>query len=153
MDDAHTLHLTHWAAAMAADCNAAQSDIALSALSLLPPRTNSPGEWPTLWQALIAAAARGVRVTLYLAKPSPINLATTRNHGTAATANAHGIACRLIPGPHLLHCKSLTIDSRIVWIGSGNFTSAAAHHNHEAYIRAARPDFAAAVLARWKALT
>lgn len=153
MRDEQTLHLSHWAAAMALDCNEAKTQIVLSALSLLPPRTTTAGEWPDLWRALTGAAGRGVDVQLYLAKPNAINPATKQNYSTADTASAAGIKCRLLPGPRLLHCKSLVVDSLIVWIGSGNFTAAAAHFNHEAYTRSVRADFAAMMLERWKALS
>jgi phosphatidylserine/phosphatidylglycerophosphate/cardiolipin synthase-like enzyme len=148
----HSLHLLDWARTMRADVDAARVSIALSALSLQPPRSKSPGDWPRLWNALCEAAARKVDVTLYVPQPTPTHPATRFNSYTASAAAAAGITCRLIRGPRLLHCKSLTVDSRIVWIGSGNFTAAAAHHNIEAYTRTDSADFAAQVLARWKGL-
>jgi phosphatidylserine/phosphatidylglycerophosphate/cardiolipin synthase-like enzyme len=42
------------------------------------------------------------------------------------------------------------IDGRIVWCGSGNFTAAAAHHNHEAYIRSEDVTIAAAIVSFYK---
>lgn len=151
--DTTTLHLSHWAEAMTADCGRAQSEIVLSALSLLPPRTSTAGEWPALWEALKAACKKKVKVEIYLPKPNAINPATKANYTTAAAAEAAGMICRLLPGPRLLHCKSMVIDRQIVWIGSGNFTAAAAHFNHEAYTRSVRADFACAMLERWKALS
>lgn len=148
-----TLHLSDWAAAMARDVRAATASASLSAISIQPPRSKTPGQWPDLWAALVAAAARGVRVTLYLPPPSNTHPATRFNSNTATVAAAAGIATRFLRGPRLLHCKSLVLDARVVWIGSGNFTSAAAHHNVEAYLRTERPDFAATIAARWDALT
>jgi phosphatidylserine/phosphatidylglycerophosphate/cardiolipin synthase-like enzyme len=148
----HSLHLTGWAAPMKADVDAARWHIAMSAISIQPPRSKTPGDWPRLWAALCAAAARGVTVDLYVPRPTPQHPATRFNSYTASEAAAAGIHCHLIRGPRLLHCKSLVVDGRFVWIGSGNFTSAACHHNIEAYTRSDRPDFAAQVLDRWGAL-
>lgn len=148
-----TLHLEHWAEAMRADVAAATASVSLSALSLQPPITRTPGAWPALWHALTAAADRGVRVRLYLPQPTNTHPATRFNDATCAKASAAGIRCHLIRGPRLLHCKSLVIDATVSWIGSGNFTAAACHHNIEAYLRAADPAIAAAIQTRWDALT
>lgn len=152
MEDQTTLHLEHWAASMRADVAAAVESVSISALSLQPPMTKSPGEWPDLWHALVAAAARGLTVRLYLPAPTATHPATRFNEAVAKKAADAGIRCHLIRGPRLLHCKSLVIDNRIVWIGSGNFTAAACHHNLEAYSRTHARSFAATVQARWDAL-
>lgn len=146
------LHMAGWAAPLAAECQQARHSIIISALSCLPPRTNTPGHWPALWQAWADAAARGIAVTLYLPMPTNHHGATVQNLQVAATAAAAGLNCRLIKGPQLLHCKSVVIDRHAVWIGSGNFTAAACHHNHEAYMRADCPAFAERILARWEAI-
>lgn len=146
------LYLADWARMMTIDANQAKSSIAISALSCLPPRASKHGDWPALWQSWIDAAARGVRVELYLPAPLKSAGATITNQKTADTAQRHGIACHLIPGPNLLHCKSMVIDQLIIWIGSGNFTAAAANHNHEAYMRHRCPSMARQMQDRWEAI-
>lgn len=146
------LHLSAWAATLTAECRQAQQSIIISALSCLPPRTKTPGQWPDLWQSWVDAAARGIAVTLYLPLPTNHHGATVQNLQVATDAARVGIVCRLIKGPQLLHCKSVVIDRYAVWIGSGNFTAAACHHNHEAYIRTDCPAFAERILARWEAI-
>lgn len=143
------LLLSAWAARMRADCDAAGDSITISALSCQPPKTKTPGQWPALWESWIQAAARGVRVTLLLPKPSNQHGATVSNGRTAEHAAKCDIRTHLIPGPRLLHCKSLIVDKRILYIGSGNFTSAAAHHNYEAYIRVDSEPLAAQLMNQW----
>lgn len=153
METATTLHLTDWAELQAHDCTAARQRITISALSCLPPKTKTPGAWPRLWAAWADAAGRGIKVTLYLPAPSAIHPASFQNGQTAIKAHAAGIKCHMIKGPRLLHCKSIAIDENICWIGSGNFTSAAAHHNLEAYTRTISAEMVEQLLKRWKEFT
>lgn len=146
------LILENWAGRMAEDFEAASASITLSALSALPPRGSADTPNARLWSALRAAAARGVLVRLYLAAPMRAHPATAQNGTTARALQEQGITCRLIPPPKLLHAKTSTIDERIVWIGSGNFTSAAAHHNHEAWCRFENHEIAARLAARWRTI-
>lgn len=145
-------HGESWAAALAADCTGAQSSILASALSLLPPTPNASGSWPELWRAWKAAAARGVRVAVWLPVPSPIHPATRGNFGAGRACTENQIEIHYIAGARLLHAKTCIIDARVVWIGSGNFTAAAAHHNHEAYLRADCAKIAHELASRWEAL-
>lgn len=142
----------NWAREMAEDCRAAQTSITISALSMQPPRHPSPLPWGSLWQSWIAAAARGVRVTAFLAAPSAAHPATLQNSNAATFAHKHGLAVRFVPQPNLLHAKSCIVDSRLCWIGSGNMTAAAAHHNHELYVRFEAEQIAQRIEARFDAI-
>ena len=126
-----------WAEAMATDCASAKKSITLSALSLHAPAKPLNTPFGRLWQSWIDAAERGVNVELYLPAPTKIHPATLQNRQHGIRAAANGITVHFVPQPELLHAKSCVIDSAIAWVGSGNFTSAAAHHNHELYLRCA----------------
>lgn len=145
-------HGAGWAAALRADCDLASRSLHLSALSMLPPGANASGPWPDLWRAWIAAAKRGVDVHLWLPAPMTHNPATRGNFGAGSACTEQGIFIHYATGNRLLHAKSCVVDAHIVWIGSGNFTAAAAHHNHEAYLRADSPKIAAELICRWEAL-
>jgi phosphatidylserine/phosphatidylglycerophosphate/cardiolipin synthase-like enzyme len=147
-----SLHLEQWAPAMAADCDAAGVSIHACAISCMPPRTAAPGAWPSLWASWCAAAARGLAVTLHLPAPLKAHGATHYNGEASRIAAAHGIRPRLKIGPRLLHSKALVIDNRIVWLGSGNFTAAAASKNAESYVRIISPDIAADIVRRLEQL-
>lgn len=139
----------NWAHEIAADCNAARSEITISSLSLSPPRAPSLAPMSALWRSWADAAARGVKVLIVLAAPCKIHPATAYNSGAAERAHAAGLAVRFVPQPRLLHAKSVLVDGRICWVGSGNMTTAAATHNHELYIRFESPEIAARIAARW----
>jgi phosphatidylserine/phosphatidylglycerophosphate/cardiolipin synthase-like enzyme len=131
-----TLHITpEWVQGMRDDVNEAKHHIHVSALSMQPPRHRSITPHTRLMEALAVAAARGVRVCVWLAHPRPDVPATRANTGAAQWLVGRGIECRLSNDGHLLHAKSLCTDRRVLWIGSGNMTAAAAHHNHEVYMR------------------
>lgn len=147
-----SLHLEQWAATMARDCDAAGVSIHACAISCMPPRTNAPGSWPQLWASWCGAAARGLAVTLYLPAPLKAHGATHYNGEAGRLAAAAGMRPRLKVGPRLLHSKALVIDNRVVWIGSGNFTCAAASKNAESYVRIISPDFAAEIVRRLEQL-
>jgi phosphatidylserine/phosphatidylglycerophosphate/cardiolipin synthase-like enzyme len=147
------IHLAeHWATELAHDCTQADDTITISALSLQPPRHPNGLPFSVLWQSWLDAAARGVSVQFFLPSPSPIHPATARNATAARTAWENGMCTRFVPQPNLLHAKSVIIDTRIVWIGSGNMTTAAAHHNHEIYIRFLSPEIAKRISHRWHAI-
>ena len=145
-------HGEGWAAAMADECQLAMASIHASALSFQPPRTQTDGDWPRLYQSWVDAAARGVQVCVWLPAASTTHPATHHNLTAARRMIADGIHARLVSGNQLLHAKTCVIDASSIWIGSGNFTAAAAHFNHEAYLRADCPAIAAELIARWEAL-
>jgi len=145
-------HGQGWAGALARSCAGARRSIYLSALSLHPPTPNAQGEWPELWRAWCAAVQRGVTVDMWLPAPSPVHPATARNSTAGRTASEAGITMHYVTGVKLLHAKSAVIDAAEIWIGSGNFTAAAAHHNHEAYLQAICPRIAHELISRWKSL-
>jgi phosphatidylserine/phosphatidylglycerophosphate/cardiolipin synthase-like enzyme len=141
-----------WAAALAHECSRARTSIILSALSMQPPTPKASGDWPQLWRAMCEAPKRGVRVRVLLPAPSPIYPATKGNFRAGSELTKEGVEINYIKGPKLLHAKTAIIDNRAVWIGSGNLTAAAAHHNHEAYIRLDSERIACDLLKRWEAL-
>jgi phosphatidylserine/phosphatidylglycerophosphate/cardiolipin synthase-like enzyme len=145
-------HGEGWAATMAAECAGAQKTIHISALSMLPPTPNATGDWPDLWRAWCAAAKRGIAVNVWLPAPTPIHQATRQNSTTGGKIILNGMGIHYITGSRLLHAKTAVIDARTVWIGSGNFTAAAAHHNYEAYLRAECPTIAKQIIDRWESL-
>jgi phosphatidylserine/phosphatidylglycerophosphate/cardiolipin synthase-like enzyme len=142
-----TLHTTNWAGALAAACMDAQHSISISAISMFPPLRHSEAPFSHLWAAWTAAAKRGVQVQFFLPAPQPAHPATLRNASAAAIAFKAGMRTRFVPGPRLLHAKSIVIDARNVWIGSGNMTAAAACLNHEFYVNFISEDCAARILA------
>ena len=150
MDDTTTLHTTDWAARLAADCRAAQQHILITTLSFLPPLSSTPGLWPSLYRAWIDAAARGVAVHLITPTPTPIHPATKRNAHAAERAHRDGLHVILLPGARLLHAKTALIDDEIAWIGSGNMTAAAAHHNIEVYVRTEAPQIIDSLHTAWR---
>jgi len=139
-----------WAATLAEDIRAAGASVVLSALSMQPPRHNNGTPHSDLWQAIIAAPPRGVSATIYLPVPALAHPATLYNTSAAQAAHAHGVQVHFVPMPRLLHAKTAIIDGILVWIGSGNLTAAAAHHNHEAFCRFWSPEIAARLLMRWE---
>jgi len=145
-------HGEGWAEHMAAECEKALRSIHISALSMLPPTPHAQGSWPELWRAWCAAAKRGVRVDVWLPAASPIHPATKGNRGAGNTIQLSGMYIHHVTGNRLLHAKTCVIDEQQIWIGSGNFTAAAAHHNYEAYLRADCPEIARQIVARWKNL-
>jgi phosphatidylserine/phosphatidylglycerophosphate/cardiolipin synthase-like enzyme len=126
---------TNWADAMRLDVCDAKRAIMLTALSLHVPRSFNPQGWPGLWWALCDAVDRDVAVDVYLPAPMEHNPATQGNHTAGRLIEDSGMHIHYIVGNRLLHAKTLCIDGRVLWVGSGNFTAAAAHHNHEAYLR------------------
>lgn len=134
MTDDISMH-TAWADALRADCERATMSITISAISMQPPRSAGSTPWKLLWRAWEKAAARGVLVQIYLPTPSRSHPATHGNTDAAIQAVKAGMFVSFVPQPRLLHAKSITIDNETCWIGSGNMTAAAAHHNHEIYIR------------------
>ncbi len=139
----------NWAEEMRADCEKATHSILISSLSLAPPRHPSQTPFGRLWQSWADAAARNVQVTFFLASPTKVHPATAQNATAGALAFKAGIRVRFVPQPNLLHAKSAVIDEHIVWIGSGNMTAAAAHHNHEIYIRVESQNIAHRIATRW----
>lgn len=129
------LHTARWAAHIAADISEAADTISISALSFLPPRTTQHGDLKTLCAELIKAVSRGVSVQVIIPAPTSAHAATKRNESAAQWCKSNGIKAYLLPGEHLLHAKTVLIDKNICWVGSGNLTTAAATHNHEAWIR------------------
>lgn len=146
-------HGTEWAKGMAYDIKQATQSIHLTALSIHRPTKNGRGAWPDLINAWKAAALQGVRIDLWLPAPSHTHPATLQNMTVGKYLSDQGLNIHLVKPTKLLHAKTCVIDRRIVWIGSGNFTAAAAHHNHEAYMRAECPKIAEELITRWCLLT
>jgi phosphatidylserine/phosphatidylglycerophosphate/cardiolipin synthase-like enzyme len=143
-------HGESWGADMMEDCKRAAKSIHISALSMLAPTKNGSGSWPDLWNAWCAAAQQGVRIDIWLAAPSGIHPATRANVSAGYAIIGAGMYVHYITGNRLLHAKTAIIDAEIAWIGSGNFTAAAAHFNHEAYARIESEKIARQLITRWE---
>lgn len=128
-------HSIDWALRIADDINEAERAVLMTALSFLPPRTLKLDAFCKLWIAIAAAADRGVAVQVALPMPALAHPATLRNDTAAAALRAAGAVVVLVPTINLLHAKTVVIDARIAWVGSGNMTAAAAHHNRECWLR------------------
>lgn len=146
MIDYYTVASLHhdWTPQMAKDIDAAVKSITLSTLSFNYPHEFTTSKISRLIIALTAAAARGVNVKVYLPAPSISHPATLKNLSSANKLHASNVTARLVPMPNLLHAKTLTIDDRLLWCGSGNWTQAATTHNREAYVRLVSPNLAIA---------
>ena len=138
-----------WAGRIAADLKTARESAILTALSILPPRPSQPSDLAAMIAEARAAAARGVAVIVVVPAPTKAHPATGRNASTARDLIADGVTVRLLNPANLLHAKTCTIDGRIAWVGSGNYTHAAATHNHEAWLRTTNPG-AAYAIAKWQ---
>jgi len=128
------LYENGWAEPMAKDCATAKRSITISAISMFPPLRQSEAAFNQLWRAWTEAAGRGIYVLFVLPAQQLAHPATMRNAHAARIAYDAKMHTRFVPGPRLLHAKSVIIDSTSVWIGSGNMTSAAAMQNHELYV-------------------
>jgi phosphatidylserine/phosphatidylglycerophosphate/cardiolipin synthase-like enzyme len=147
--DETQLHL-FWAAPLAADIAAARESVTITALSFQPPRRKHSGALAVLWNAIAAAIANGATVTVVLPAPNRTHPAAAFNAIAATALHALGARSRLINSTRLLHAKTAVIDKRILWIGSGNWTTAATTHNHEAYLRVISPKLADHLLNNWR---
>lgn len=129
-----------WPALLAHDVIEARRSITLTSLSLLIPGASAGNPFAALFRCLVAAAARGVRVEIFLAAPSKAHPATAQNATMARRAHDQGVIVCLVPGPRLLHAKTALLDGRVAWAGSGNLTAAASTHNHEFFLRTCDQD-------------
>lgn len=145
-------HGDGWANDLWDDCANAKTSIHISALSLQPPTPRGRGHWPELWDAWKNAALRGVQIDFWMAEPTPVHPATGKNYSAGEALAQMGAHPHYVKMPRLLHAKTVCIDRAVIWIGSGNFTAAAAHHNHEAYLSAYCPTIAEQLIKRWESL-
>lgn len=75
-------------------------------------------------QALSAAAARGVRIRIYLDPDQASLLRAGRSfEALAALARAPGVEVRIKTGESLMHLKAYQVDRRVLRTGSANFTN------------------------------
>lgn len=143
-----TLHF-EWALPMAADIAAAQQSIVATSLSLHAPRKANGNNIGLLWDALAHAIDNGSSVHFFLANASKSHPATIMNYTAGEALHRIGAKVHFLNVANLLHAKTVAIDRSIAWVGSGNWTQAAAAHNREAYLRAACPAIADQLAARW----
>lgn len=134
---------------MAADIAAAARCVTISSLSLHPPRKSNTANIAHLWTALAAAVKNGSIVTVYLPAPSKAHPATAMNQAAAHRLHAIGVLVVFVPSVRLLHAKTVSIDDKIAWVGSGNWTAAATAHNREAYLRVDSPTIARRLAQHW----
>lgn len=138
-----------WAQLMAADIAAAKLCVYVSSLSLHPPRRSSTTNIALLWTALERATLNRVTVNMYLPSPSKAHPATAMNQSAAERLHAIGVKVIFLPTVRLLHAKTVSIDDKIAWVGSGNWTAAATAHNREAYLRTTSPAIARRLAMHW----
>ena len=98
-------------------------------------------------QALIAAAKRGVRVTVILDQPPEGDAPQAPNRPVAAQLRQQGITVQFDTPERMTHTKLVVIDQRYVFIGSHNFTESALRYNNEASVRIDSPRLAQQALA------
>ena len=146
-----TLH-TDWASAMALDIAMARSSVLITSLSLQTAETCPGHPLGMLWAAMHEAAQRGAAITFVLPQPARSHPATAYNIHAGYALQAAGVRVIYAPAGNLLHAKTVTIDESIVWVGSGNWTKAAAAWNHEAYLRCQSPQLAMRLSAHWREL-
>ena len=118
-----------WAPVMCELIQGAQSRIELAAYSVST-------RWPRLatdkfnvYQALLAAPARGVDCRCVLATHKRTSATGRFNHWSAKKMRAAGWSVRLAPRGRLLHLKLMVVDSSLVVVGSHNIAHAAASSN------------------------
>lgn len=143
---------SEWASEMTKDIKNAKSRVCLTAMSCQQPHGEKPTPYHVLYNAIKAAARRGVHVDVWLPDSHTAHPATLKNRNTAANLAAAGVIVHLVRGGQLLHAKTCAIDDEIAWVGSGNLTAAASHHNYEAFLRAVCPNTARNIRARWELL-
>lgn len=151
-ENATTLYLEDWAQKMSEDIAEAKQSIFMSALSMLLPVQVPQSGIGSIYRNLQLAVERGVYISILLSAPAHFAPASQSNLFAIKRLAADGIHARLISGARLLHAKTCTIDSRVVWIGSGNFTQQAATSNHEAYLRTVNAQIALRLMDKWKGL-
>jgi phosphatidylserine/phosphatidylglycerophosphate/cardiolipin synthase-like enzyme len=127
-------HAAGWAEEMRTACDSAKISILISAMSMIPPRTGVSNAWRSLFDSWIAARKRGVAVAIYLAAPQQLPTATRGNNDAGAAAVRGDLSIHFVRGSRLLHAKSLVLDEKQVWIGSGNYTLAATSSNVEMWV-------------------
>lgn len=138
-----------WAQPMAADIAGAMATVTISALSLHPPRHATGSNICKLWDALKAAIDNGAALDFFLPAPAKTHPATAMNGHAAERLHALGARVHFVQVQNLLHAKTVAIDNRLAWVGSGNWTAAATAHNHEAYCRIDSPAIAQRLAAHW----
>lgn len=146
-----TLH-TDWASAMALDIAMARSSVLITSLSLQTAETCPGHPLGILWAAMHEAAQRGAAITFVLPQPARSHPATAYNIHAGYAMQSAGVRVIYAPAGNLLHAKTVTIDESIVWVGSGNWTKAAAAWNREAYLRCQSPQLAMRLSAHWREL-
>lgn len=100
--------------------------------------TDNRGNLATqLREDLIAAASRGVKVTVLLEKEGRERNGSSLNYDNADTAkilSRSGVKVYFDTPKTTTHTKLVIIDNRFVFIGSHNFSDSALRHNNEASV-------------------
>jgi len=98
-------------------------------------------------KALIAAAQRGVRVSVILDQPPEGDSPQAPNHQVATELRQQGLTVQFDAPDRMTHTKLVVIDRRYVFIGSHNFTQSALRYNYEVSVRIDSPRLARQSLA------
>lgn len=130
----HSIHVK-WAQTLTQDIKRAKTSISITALSMHITKGSATGVYAALFYELETAIKRGIAVSIYLPAASKIHPAASQNFTTLEHLRKLGALTHQVGLPSLLHAKTCVIDNRIVFIGSGNWTAAAAGLNREIYAR------------------
>lgn len=120
---------------MARDLDNADSSVILTSLSFHTSRGSSISPYTTLFNALKRCSLANLQCEAFLSNPASKNQAAWRNLSSSLVLSTFGWRVHFPNAGKLLHAKSMLIDQKILYVGSGNFTHSAAHNNWECFIR------------------
>lgn len=89
------------------------------------------GDTEVLKQALLKAAANGVKIYIVMDKAGKKDITTGINKQTGSSLKKAGIEIVYDNDKIRLHAKTTVIDGHITYIGSHNYTESAMNHNRE----------------------
>lgn len=150
------------------DGSGAKDEVTISPLSLEPlvafinsaktriQLNNQYIKEPTLHSALVAAAARGVKVEITLASLCSFGMPSDKDEALAVKLfepfDAAGVSLRMMPASFkirgkaaYMHAKSIIIDNTRAWVGSVNGSVSGTQNNREFGVFFSRPEWVAAL--------
>lgn len=142
----------NWAQVLTGAIKNAKQSIDIITFSMTPPRAASANDFTELWDSMVQASARGLVIVIHMPKPTRSHPATLGNLGAAQVAFKSGIETCFLSPVKMVHSKCAIIDRELIFIGSGNWTTAAATRNHETYCSFASKSSAEKMLADWRTL-
>ena len=116
-------------------CEAVAETFSLAQMSIDLLLSNAELEENPLWESLLAAAARGVRVRALLDASDWAPSITEKNRPTIAFLNEHGIEARFDDPTVTTHTKLVIVDREVVVLGSSNWNRYAFTEQEQANVR------------------